>query len=93
MADLAAISERCLGLLGLHTSLSSNSQGVASRQLAAIATIFLPITFIVGFFGMNFSVLVNDVIVGWPAFLLLGIGLNVACIVATFMWIGRRGWR
>jgi magnesium transporter len=93
VADLNGVNERSLGLLGLHTSLTSNSQGVASRQLAAIATVFLPITFVVGFFGMNFSVLVNDLQVGWVPFLLWAIGLNVLCVAVTLSWMGRRGWR
>ena len=65
VADLAAVSDRCLGLLGLHASLASNRQNAASRQLAAVATVFLPITFVVGFFGMNFDVLVGDLEEGW----------------------------
>jgi len=86
------VSELGLSLLGLHASLTSNAQGVASRRLAAIATVFLPTTFVVGFFGMNFNVLVDDVQIGWVAFLALGIGLNVLCVAATFSWIRRRGW-
>lgn len=92
-ADLAAIGERCVTAIGLHTSLASNRQSAASRQLAAVATVFLPITFVVGFFGMNFDVLTDDVEQGWPAFLLLGVLLNVVCVVATAWWLGRRGWR
>lgn len=92
VADLGAISDRCLGLLTLHSSLTSNRQGAASKQLAAVATVFLPITFVVGFFGMNFAALVNH-IDGWLPFVLLGIGLNVACVMVTFLWLGRRGWR
>lgn len=93
VADLAAISDRAIGLLTLHSSLTSNRQGVAGRQLAAIATVFLPITFVVGFFGMNFGVLIEDFEGGWPAFLVFGVGLNVVCVVATMSWLGRRGWR
>jgi magnesium transporter len=92
VADLAAVSDRCLGLLGLHASFASNRQNAASRQLAAVATVFLPITFVVGFFGMNFDVLTDDVEQGWLAFLLLGVLLNVACVVVTQWWLRRRGW-
>ena len=92
VADLAAISDRCLGVLTLHSSLTSNRQGAASRQLAAVATVFLPITFVVGFFGMNFASLVDN-IDGWAAFLVFGIGLNLACVGVTFLWLTRRGWR
>jgi magnesium transporter len=93
VSDLAAIGDRCLAALGLHAAMVGNRQGAASRQLAAVATVFLPITFVVGFFGMNFDVLVADLERGWPVFLLLGVALNVICIVVTLWWLGRRGWR
>lgn len=93
VADLAATSDRSLGLLGLHASFTSNTQGVASRQLAAIATVFLPITFVVGFFGMNFSVLVDDLVTGWLSFLFLALGLNALCVLVTLRLMKRRGWR
>jgi len=93
VSDLAAIGERCLAALGLHAAMVGNRQGAASRQLAAVATVFLPITFVVGFFGMNFDVLVGDLERGWPVFLLFGVALNMACIAITVWWLGRRGWR
>jgi magnesium transporter len=92
VTDLAAVGERCLALLGLHASLVSTRQGAASRQLAAVATIFLPITFVVGFFGMNFDVLINHFEQGWPIFVILGVLLNVVCIVSTLWLLRRRGW-
>ena len=91
--DLDSISERCTTSVGLIASLASNRQAVASRQLAAVATVFLPVTFVVGFFGMNFDVLINNFEQGWPAFILLGVLLNVACVMVTVWLLGRRGWR
>jgi magnesium transporter len=93
VGDLAAIGDRCLAALGLHASLMNNRQAAASRQLAAVATVFLPITFVVGFFGMNFDVLVNDFEQGWVTFVLFGVVLNVAGVVVTLWWLSRRGWR
>jgi magnesium transporter len=93
VSDLAAVSDRCISALGLHASLGSNRQAAASRQLAAVATVFLPVTFVVGFFGMNFDVLVNDFEQGWAVFLAFGVVLNVVCVVTTLWWLGRRGWR
>jgi hypothetical protein len=29
---------------------------------------------------------------GWPAFLVLGVGLSVACVAVTVFILSRRGW-
>jgi magnesium transporter len=91
VADFTAIEERCSALLGLHSALASKHLAVVSRRLAAVATIFLPISFLAGFFGQNFSVLVAS-IEGWPAFLILGVGLSVGCVTVTVFVLSRRGW-
>jgi magnesium transporter len=57
-----------------------------------VATIFLPISFLAGFWGENFNVLTGDVEKGWAAFLILGVGLNVACVVVTVSILSRRKW-
>lgn len=93
VADLASVGERAVAAIGLHSSLAANRQAAAGRQLAAVATIFLPITFVVGFFGMNFDVLVNDFEQGWLVFLIFGILLNAVCVVGTTWWLRRRGWQ
>ena len=93
VADLTAIEERCITLLGLHTSLAGNHQAIVSRRLAAVATIFLPISFLAGFWGENFNVLTSTLEKGWPTFLILGVGLSVACVVVTVLTLRRRGWK
>jgi magnesium transporter len=92
VASLAAIDERCSALLVLHASLASKHLAVVSRRLAAVATIFLPISFLAGFFGQNFNVLTGSIEKGWPAFLLLGVGLSAACTAVTVFVLSRRGW-
>jgi magnesium transporter len=92
VADLTAIGERCVALLALHASLASKHLATVSRRLAAVATIFLPISFLAGFFGQNFSVLTGSIEKGWPAFLILGVGLSVACAAVTVFVLSRRGW-
>ena len=93
VADLIAIGERCVGLFGLHASIAGNRQAIVSRRLTAVATIFLPITFLVGFFGQNFDVLTSVLEQGWLAFVIFGLVCNVACVVVTVIWLGRKGWR
>ena len=65
---------------------------VVSRRLAAVATIFLPISFLAGFWGQNFDVLTGSIEKGWPAFLVLGMGLSVACVAVIVFMLSRRGW-
>jgi magnesium transporter len=91
VADFTALEERCVALLGLHSALASKHLATVSRRLAAVATIFLPISFLAGFFGQNFSVLVAS-IQGWPAFLILGVGLSTACVAVTVFILRRRNW-
>jgi magnesium transporter len=92
LADLTAIEERCAALLGLHAALANKHVAVVSRRLAAVATIFLPIAFLAGFWGQNFNVLTGSIEKGWPAFLVLGVGLSVACVAVTVFMLSRRGW-
>ena len=93
VADFTAIEERCAALLVLHASLASKHLAVVSRRLADVATIFLPISFLAGFWGQNFDVLTGSIEKGWPAFLVLGVGLSVACVAVIVFVLSRRGWK
>jgi magnesium transporter len=77
--------------MDVFLSTVSNRLNVVMKQLAVIATIFLPLTFITGFFGQNFAWLVRN-ITGWPVFLGLGIGLEVATVAMMVVYFKRRGW-
>ena len=49
------------GALDVYLSSVSNRLGEQTRRLTIVATIFLPLTFLTGFFGMNFGVLVSGI--------------------------------
>ena len=79
------------GVLDTHLSTVSNRLNVVMKQLTIIATIFLPLSFLTGFFGQNFAWMVNR-ITGLAVFLGAGIGLPVAVVVALLVAFRRRGW-
>lgn len=58
--------------------------------LTVVATIFLPLTFLTGFFGMNFAWMVNRIQTPL-AFFALGIGGAATATALTWMAVRRRG--
>jgi magnesium transporter len=77
--------------IDVHLMTVSNRLNVVMKELAVIATVFLPLTFITGFFGQNFTWLVDRVgTLGW--FLALGVGLEVVVVTCLLLLARRRGW-
>jgi len=79
------------GSMDAYLSTVSNRLNVIMKQLAIIATIFLPLSFITGFFGQNFAWLVQR-IGGLPAFLGLGLGTELVIVAGMVFVFRRRGW-
>jgi magnesium transporter len=79
------------GVMDTHLSTVSNRLNVVMKQLTIIATVFLPLSFLTGFFGQNFSWLVGH-ITGGIAFLVWGIGLEAVSAVFLVYLFRKRGW-
>ena len=81
--------EMVTGLLEIHLSSLNNRMNEAMKMLTIIATVFIPLSFIVGIYGMNFSYMPElRWRWGYPAVLAV-----MALVVALMMWhFRRRRW-
>jgi magnesium transporter len=77
--------------LEIHLSVVANRQNEVAKQLTIIATIFLPLSFVVGFFGQNFGWMVEH-LGGESTFGLLGIGTELLAVGLTLWFFKSRGW-
>ena len=76
----------------LYLSTVSNRQNEVMKQLAIVGTIFLPLSFITGFFGMNFSWLITRGIASTWSFFVLGLGSLLLTCVFLVRFFKRKGW-
>jgi magnesium transporter len=79
------------GAMDVYLSTVSNRLNAVMKQLTVIATIFLPLAWLTGFFGQNFGWMVSH-IGRWETFVGLGIGSEVLVILAMVYLFRRRGW-
>ena len=75
----------------IYHALENRRQGASARQLTMVATIFLPLTLVTGFFGQNFGFLVNKVIASTQAFWILCVGFETLVAVVTIVLVQRVG--
>jgi len=79
------------GAMDVYLSTVSNRLNVVMKQLAIIATVFLPLSWLTGFFGQNFAFLVNHIGGAWT-FVLVGLGTEAVAVTMMFFMFRRRGW-
>lgn len=93
LADLVdSYRDLLTSVMDTHLSTVSNRLNVVMKQLTIIATIFLPLSFLTGFFGQNFAYLVRVWLSPTWSFFVLGIGFELAAVVFLVVLFYRRGW-
>jgi magnesium transporter len=80
------------GATDMYLSTIANRQGEINKQLTIIATIFLPLTFLTGFFGQNFAWLITHVLNTEWAFWVFGLGTLLVSAIGFYLFFRRRRW-
>jgi magnesium transporter len=85
---LGTVLQANMAMISVEQTQVSVRQNATIEQLTILATVFLPLTFITGFFGQNFRWLVDHV-ESFTAFLIYGIGGLAVPLVLLFLWLRR----
>jgi len=77
------------GLMEIYLSMMSNKMNEVMKVLTVIATIFIPLTFIVGIYGMNFP---NMPEMNWPWAYYAVWGVMIAVVGAMIFFFRKKNW-
>jgi magnesium transporter len=89
--QLGAVLEANLSLISLRQNEISAQQNQVVKQLTLVATVFLPLAFITGFFGQNFGWMVRS-INSLADFVVIGVGSLVLAAAALYAWFRQGGY-
>jgi len=82
------------GALDTYLSVVNNRLNEVMKTLTLITTVFMPLSFVVGFFGMNFFQPVSGSLKAWttnPAFL-LAMAVLMLTPLGMYFWMRKRAW-
>ena len=83
------------GMVELYMSSMSNRMNEVMKVLTIIATIFIPLTFIAGIYGMNFNPEaspLNMPELDWPFGYLGALGVMAVCAAGMIVYFKRKKW-
>lgn len=87
--------EQCADLLSIYLTIVSNRMNEVMKVLTIIATIFIPLSFIAGLYGMNFNPEISrwnmpelNWVLGYP--FALAVMAGTAGVLVFYFW--RKGW-
>lgn len=89
--QIEIVRELITNALDLYVSAASKRLNETMKVLTVVATFFLPLTFLVGFFGQNFGWM-TDRIDRLGDFLIFGLGVSIVFIVVLYVIFWRAGF-
>jgi magnesium transporter len=88
--QVESLRDLLTGTMDIYLTDMSNRQNATMKQLTVIASLFLPLTFLTGFFGMNFGFLVQHI--AGPELFALGVSVMAICTALQLSIFRLRGW-
>jgi magnesium transporter len=83
------LTEDALNLVSMYMSISANKTNDVMKVLTIFSAYFLPLTFIVGVYGMNFEFMPElEWTYGYP----LVLGLMLVVFLLIYFWFRRKKW-
>jgi magnesium transporter len=86
---LGTVLQANMAVLSVEQTRVGVRQNATIEQLTILATVFLPLTFITGFFGQNFAWLIRH-ISSYTAFIVYGLGGLIIPLALLFWWLWAR---
>ena len=81
--------ELAASLVEIHLSISANRSNQIMKTLTIMASIFIPLTFVAGVYGMNFEIM-PELAWRWGYPLILAVMLGIG--LGLLLWFRHRGW-
>lgn len=89
LGDLASLHESLTSLLDLYYNNNNLKMNEVIKRLTVVSTMFIPLTFMVGIWGMNFKYMPE---IEWKYGYVLCWLLLVIVGVFTFLWMRKQKW-
>lgn len=83
------MTEDALNLVSMYMSISANKTNDVMKILTIFSAYFLPLTFIVGVYGMNFDFMPE---LGWQYGYPMVIGFMLLIFIVIYTWFRRKKW-
>ena len=89
MDNIEGLREMIGGMLDTYLSSIGNKMNEVMKTLTIIASIFIPITFLAGIYGTNFSYVPE---LEWEGSYFVMIGVMIIIVVIMVVWFKKKNW-